>query len=109
MPFCLRAQWALLCLLAGAVAAPATAAGRTYTIEIRDMAFGRLPSALRKGDVVQWVNEDMFRHTATATDGSFDVDLPPNARARTELREVGDISFYCRFHPGMAGTLTVVP
>jgi plastocyanin len=99
----------LVCLLAGAIAAPASPTGRTYTVEIRDMAFGSLPSGLRKGDVVRWVNEDAFRHTATAKDGSFDLDLPPKVSARMELSEPGEISFYCRFHPGMTGTLNVAP
>jgi plastocyanin len=55
------------------------------------------------------VNADLFRHTATAKNKSFDVDLPPKARARTELKSTGAISFYCRFHPGMTGTLNVAP
>jgi hypothetical protein len=30
-------------------------------------------------DIVAWTNGDIFRHTASATDGSFDIDLPAGA------------------------------
>lgn len=71
------------------------------------MAFGRVPAGVRAGDVVVWVNKDMFRHTATARDRSFDVDLPPGKSARTMVRKPGTISFYCRYHPGMTGRLVI--
>jgi plastocyanin len=31
----------------------------------------------------------------------------PKGRARTVLKKAGQISFYCRFHPGMTGRLSV--
>ena len=30
-------------------------------------------------DTVEWVNQDIFVHSATADDGSFDVELAPEA------------------------------
>jgi plastocyanin len=78
-----------------------------YTVTIDGMAFGPTPPNPRVGDVIQWVNADIFQHTATAKDGSFDVDLPPKARARTVLRRAGSVDFYCRYHPGMTGRLVV--
>jgi plastocyanin len=77
------------------------------TVEIRDMAFGPLPSDLHAGDAIEWVNADIFQHSATARNGVFDVDLAPKARARTVLSSPGRIAFYCRYHPGMAGELDV--
>jgi plastocyanin len=71
------------------------------------MAFGSVPAGLRIGDAIEWVNDDIFQHTATARDGSFDVILPPQSRVRTVLRRAGQIPFYCRYHPGMTGRLTV--
>lgn len=95
-------------LLASAAAGGGAAAGRTFTVTITGLAFAPPPPSLRVGDTIEWVNADIFRHTATARDGSFDVDLMPGARARTALRSAGSVAFYCRFHPGMSGTLKVL-
>jgi plastocyanin len=80
-----------------------------YTVIISDMAFGRTPAELRVGDTIEWVNADIFQHSATARDGSFDVTLAPRAHARVVLRRAGSVAFYCRYHPGMAGVLAVSP
>ncbi len=87
--------------------APVFAAGKVYTVVMKSMAFGPTPPALRVGDTIEWVNHDIFRHTATAADKRFDVDLAPNARARTVLRKAGLVRFSCRYHPGMTGVLKV--
>jgi plastocyanin len=92
--------------MAGAVLAGCSG-GRTVTIELRNMAFGPAPSDLRVGDTVHWLNSDIFEHTATARDGSFDVDLKPGGEGRTTLAKPGVIEVYCRFHPGMKLTLNV--
>ena len=93
-----------------ALAAPAATAApapRVYTIEARNLGFGPAPAGLKVGDMIQWVNVDIFQHSATARDGSFDVELPPKARVRTVMKKAGQIAFFCRYHPGMTGTLKV--
>ncbi|WP_108459590.1 amicyanin [Devosia naphthalenivorans] len=95
----------LLCFLSPA--APVLA--EEYVVTIDQMEFGDVPAELKVGDVIIWRNNDMFRHTATDRDGSFDVDLPPKAEARLVLESAGSIEFYCRLHSGMVGTLTVSP
>ena len=71
------------------------------------MRFGPSPAGLRVGDTVVWINRDLFRHTATARDGAFDIDLAPGASGRTVMRTAGRLPYICRFHPGMTGQLTV--
>lgn len=88
-------------------ASAAAAAPHTYTVVIDKMKFGPVPPGLHKGDVIIWVNRDFLRHSATASDHSFDVDLQPSARARTVLNKAGTIAFVCRYHPGMRGVLQV--
>jgi plastocyanin len=88
-------------------ASGAGAAARSHTIVIDKMKFGPLPTGLKVGDLIVWVNRDMFRHTATARDKSFDVDLPAGKSGRLVLRKPGTIAFFCRFHPGMTGQLQV--
>lgn len=99
----------LLAIAASAAALPAAARARTHTIVMEKMRFGPPPTGLRVGDTVVWVNRDLFRHTATARDGSFDVDLAPGASGRTLMRTPGSVPYICRFHPGMTGRLTVSP
>lgn len=86
---------------------PAAAGLHTYTVIIDKMKFGSLPVGLHKGDTIIWVNHDFLRHTATATDHTFDVDLPAGAKGKTVLTRSGPIAFACRFHPGMRGVLLV--
>ena len=86
---------------------PATAAARTYTVVIDKMKYGPLPSGLHKGDAIVWVNRDFLRHTVTAADHSFNVDLPAGSKGKTVLTKSGNIAFVCRFHPGMRGVLQV--
>lgn len=90
-----------------AAAAPTLAA--EHVVTIAKMAFGPVPSGLHVGDVVVWKNDDILRHTATARDGSFNVDLPAHTEKRLTLKKAGSFAFYCRFHPGMKGTLSVSP
>jgi plastocyanin len=85
----------------------AAAAPHSYTIVMEKLKFGILPAQLHKGDSIIWVNRDILRHTATAADHSFDVDLPAGAKGKTVLTKRGAIAFICRYHPGMRGVLQV--
>ena len=88
-------------------ARPAAAAPRTHIVVIDKMKFGALPASVKVGDTIEWVNRDMFRHTATANDGTFNLDLPRGAKGKTVIRKAGSIPFVCKYHPGMRGVLKV--
>jgi plastocyanin len=85
----------------------AQAAAKTFNVDIENVAFGEMPTDARVGDVVEWRNKDFVAHTATAQDGSFDVQLAPGQSARTALKRAGVVKFYCRYHPNMTGEFTV--
>jgi plastocyanin len=104
--FAAAALAAAVGLCAGAAQA---AKPRTAVIVIDQLAFGPSPAGLRVGDRVRWTNRDIFRHSATADDHSFDVDLQPRSQGETVLRHAGVIAYSCRFHPGMKGRLVVKP
>ena len=91
------------------LAPPAAAAPRTHVVVMDKMKFGALPAGARVGDSILWVNRDMFRHTATAANGMFDIDLAAGARGRTVLAKAGAIPFVCRYHPGMRAVIRVQP
>jgi plastocyanin len=78
-----------------------------HRIDIDKLTFGPAPDGLHVNDIIEWTNSDILRHTATATDGSFGVDLPAGATGRTILKRAGGVTYVCRFHPGMKG-LSVV-
>ena len=71
--------------LAGTPAAFAT----DYLVVIESMKFGPVPAELHPGDTIVWQNKDIFRHSATARDKSFDIDLPVNAEVRMTVGPAG--------------------
>jgi plastocyanin len=80
-----------------------------HVIVIDKLSFGAAPERLRVNDIVEWDNSDILRHTATATDGGFDIDLQPGAKGRTTVKRTGIVAYFCRFHPGMKGRLEIAP
>ena len=106
-----------LAVLAGAAfaAAPVSASAAkarapvTYTVTLKDMKFGPMPPAIHVGDTIEWDNEDIFVHSATAEDKAFDVELKPKAHRWTTFHAPGTYRFTCRYHPGMTGALVVRP
>jgi plastocyanin len=89
------------------LAAPAEAAPRTHVIVMEKMKFQSVPASVRRGDTILWENRDMFRHTATAKNGAFNVDLAPGAKGKTIIQKSGALAFVCKYHPGMRGVLKV--
>ena len=98
------ALWAVgACALLQAVP-PAPAAAATRVLVIDQMKFNPVPP-LKVGDTVVFLNKDMFRHTVTASNNSFNLDLTPGARGSLHINSPGHMSFYCKYHPGMHGTM----
>jgi plastocyanin len=97
-------------LAAVLIAAPAAfgqSGGREYTVVMNNMDYGAMPSNLKVGDTIVWVNRDTVQHSATARDHSFDIRLNPGQSGRLVLSKAGKIPFICQFHPTMRGTLDV--
>ena len=100
--------WASLAIAIGTfLATPAMAA--TLHRSIHDMSFGASPVTVHAGDVIEWTNNDFVAHTVTARDGAFDVTIQPGKTERTTLAKSGKVTFFCRFHPTMTGTIDVAP
>ena len=87
---------------------PASAAAPlTHMVVIDNMKFGPMPAQVRAGDRIIWVNRDIAPHTATAKDGSFNVDLAPGTRKAIAVRRASTTTVICRYHPGMRAILKV--
>lgn len=98
---------AVAALPGGQAAGKTPVAAKIHVIVIDAMRFGAPPAGLRVGDTIEWVNRDLFDHTVTARDKSFNVILPSNTKRRMVLRRAGSFAFYCIYHPGMRGRLVV--
>ncbi len=99
----------LLAATAGFAPASATStmqAQRVHVIVIDKMAYGPMPTDVRVGDIIEWVNHDILEHSATARDGRFDVDLKPGASGRITA-VAGTLAFFCKFHPTMTASMVV--
>ena len=92
-------------LLFGAIAVPAQAA--TIQITMTDLVFAPAEVSARIGDTIEWINKDVFAHTATARNGDFDVATPPKKTVTSVLKKAGTIEYYCRYHPNMKAVLKI--
>jgi plastocyanin len=88
---------------------PVSAQAATIEISMENLEIAPAQANARVGDTIEWVNKDIFAHTATARNGDFDVTLQPKKTATLVLKKAGTIDYYCRFHPNMKATLTVTP
>lgn len=94
-------------LLFGAIAVPAHAA--TIQITMQDLVFAPAEISTKVGDTIEWINKDVFVHTATARNGDFDVTIAPKKTVTSVLKKAGTVEYYCRFHPNMKAVLTIAP
>jgi plastocyanin len=86
------------------VALPAPAAAATHVVVIDQMKYAPVPP-LKVGDTVLFENKDLFRHTVTASNNSFNLDLLPGQMGSLRINSAGHAVFYCKYHPGMRGTM----
>ena len=97
----------LLALAFGLLAVPAHA--ETIQIVIENLVFAPAEVSAKVGDTIEWVNKDVFAHTATARNGDFDVNQPPKKTVTSVLNKAGTVEYYCSFHPNMKGVLKITP
>lgn len=79
----------------------------TVTVTIDQVAFREKSVSARVGDTIEWVNKDIFDHTATAKNGAFNVDVPAGKKARVVLKKAGEIDYFCEYHPNMTAKVVV--
>jgi plastocyanin len=94
-------------MMLGAIAVPAHAA--TIQIVMENLVVSPAEVTAKVGDTVEWINKDIFAHTATARNGDFDVTMPPKKTVTSVLKKTGTVEYYCRFHPNMKAVLKIEP
>ena len=69
-----RRHLSIVTLLAlGAIAVPAHAA--TLQIVMENLVISPAEVSAKAGDTIEWINKDVFAHTATARNGDFDLTI----------------------------------
>jgi plastocyanin len=96
-----------MALLSLGAAVPAHAA--TIQIVMENLVISPAETSVKAGDTIEWINKDVFAHTATARNGDFDVTMPPKKTVTSVVNKAGAFEYYCRFHPNMKAKLTVAP
>jgi plastocyanin len=103
-----RRHLSVVTLLAlAAMAVPAHAA--TIQVVMENLVISPAEASAKVGDTIEWINKDVFAHTATARNGDFDVTIPPNKTVTSVLKKAGTVEYYCRFHPNMKAVLNIAP
>ena len=76
---------------------------------MENLVFSPGEATAKVGKTVEWINKDIFAHTATARNGDFDVTMPPKKTVTSVLKKAGTVEYYCRFHPNMKAVLKIAP
>ena len=98
-----------LAIVASAAIVPVGAAARAadHLATMANMAYGPLPTGMKIGDTITWVNKDSVPHTVTARDHSFDLRVGPGQKGRLSLTKAGTFQVYCIYHAPMRASFTV--
>ena len=85
--------------------APAVAS-TVVQVSIKNLQFDPVTIEVKNGEVVEWRNDDMVPHTATAT--SFDSGTIASGQSwRYTFTNSGNFPYRCTFHPQMKGVVIV--
>jgi len=83
----------------------------TLSVSIVGQAGGFSPSApeAQVGTTVTWTNADTMTHTITDDNAQFDsFDIAAGESWSLTFTEIGVFNYYCKYHPMMEGSITIV-
>ena len=66
-----------------------SARAETIQITIDKLVFTPAEVSVKVGDTIEWINKDALVHTATATNGDWNVNIPGNQRGQIVLKKAG--------------------
>jgi plastocyanin/uncharacterized membrane protein len=73
---------------------------------MKGMRFQPAELTVHPGETLEFKNEDIFAHTVTADDGSFDSGLiQPGSSWKMTVQKAGTIAYHCTPHPNMKAML----
>lgn len=79
-----------------------------HTVIIKKFRFMPDRITVRVGDIIEWVNQDLAPHTATADAGDWDTEMLEKGQSNT-VTVTADMtgSYFCVFHPKMKGEVII--
>ncbi len=78
-----------------------------FNINVQNFAYTPNPVTVNIGDTVTWTNHDGAVHSTTENNNVWSSDLNPGNSFPFTFNNPGTYSYFCRFHPGMVGTVEV--
>jgi plastocyanin len=95
-------------VLQAGIGLSAPAGAETHTVRMEGVKFVPETLTVKRGDVVVWVNKDLFPHTATGEKREFDSgNIAPDQSWKYTATKAGTFSYVCTLHPTMKGALIV--
>ncbi len=91
----------------GSDSSTSSSAVETNSVDISNLAFSPPAIVVNASDTVTFTNNDGTDHTITADDGSFDQDIASGQTVSITMANAGTVSYHCKIHPGMKGTIEV--
>ncbi|MCZ2154515.1 MAG: cupredoxin family copper-binding protein [Bryobacterales bacterium] len=92
----------------GSTAAAQTSAAKHHVVVIKNFAYQPATITVKKGDTLEWKNEDIVAHTVTANDKSFDSgSIAAGSSWKFTAKKAGNFDYICTFHPNMKAKLIV--
>ena len=76
-----------------------SARAETIQITIDKLVFAPADVNAKVGDTIEWINKDALVHTATATNGDWNVNIPGNQRGQVVLKKPGAADYTASFIP----------
>ncbi len=76
-------------------------------VAMKNMKFEPPRLEIHKGDTVEWTNDDITPHTATAIPLFDSGSIASDQSWRHTFTETGDFPYKCTFHPDMKGAVIV--
>jgi plastocyanin len=96
----------------GRPASSESAPAKVVTVEIRGFKFEPATVTIQAGETLEWKNDDIVAHTATAEEGAqrpaFDSGtIRTGAAWRYIAQKKGTYNYTCTLHPNMKGEVIV--
>ena len=78
-----------------------------HRVIIEGTAYHPATLTIKRGDTVEWVNQDPFPHTVTAAPAFDSKNIAAGKSWRYTAKTAGEYSYVCLLHPNMKGTVEV--